>query len=285
MKPFKGSSSDHKFSYVILGLQESGPHLPLPLTSTLPSSWKVLLTFFHLTCTHLLRLFSKLLSSNAFMALSRMSKISHPSRNLRVLCHLVGLTLCGPMNCSLPGSSIHGISQAITLEWVAISFPRGYPQTRDKPAFLRSSTLAGRFFNTSATWEATLPITNLPAAAAKLLQSCPTLCDPRDGSPPGSPVPGILQARTLESVAISFSNAWKWKVKGKSLSHVRLVASPWTAAHQAPLSMRFSRQEYWSGVPLPSPNLPTQTHIAVPIFSLWAPLGQGLQLNIYIPSS
>ena len=90
-------------------------------------------------------------------------------------------------------------------------------------------------------------------AAAKSLQSCPTLCDPIDGSPPGSPVPGILQARTLEWVAISFSNAWKWKVKVKSLSLVRLLATPWTAAYQAPPSMGFSRQEYWSGVPLPSP--------------------------------
>ena len=91
--------------------------------------------------------------------------------------------------------------------------------------------------------------------AAKSLQSCPTLCDPRDGSPPGSPVPGILKARTLEWVAISFSNAWKWKVKVKSLSRVRLLATPWTAAYQAPLSMGFSRQEYWSEVPLPSPQL------------------------------
>ena len=91
-------------------------------------------------------------------------------------------------------------------------------------------------------------------AAAKSLQSCPTLCDPIDGSPPGAPVPGILQARTLEWVAISFSNAWKWEVKVKSLSHVRLLATPWTAAHQAPPSMGFSRQEYWSGVPLPSPS-------------------------------
>ena len=81
------------------------------------------------------------------------------------------------------------------------------------------------------------------------------LCNPIDGSPPGSPVSGILQARTLEWVAISFSNAWKWKVKVKSLSHVRLFATPWTAAHQAPLSMGFSRQEYWSGLPLPSPPI------------------------------
>ena len=92
------------------------------------------------------------------------------------------------------------------------------------------------------------------AAAAKPLQSCPTLCDPLDGSPPGSAVPGILQARTLEWVAISFSNARKWKVKVKLLSHVRLLATPWTAAYQAPLSMGFSRQECWSGVPLPSPD-------------------------------
>ena len=90
------------------------------------------------------------------------------------------------------------------------------------------------------------------AAAAKSLQSCPTLCDPRDGSPQGPPIPGILQARTLERVAISFSNAWKWKVKVKSLSHVRLFETPWTAAYQPPPSMGFSRQEYWSGVPLPS---------------------------------
>jgi len=89
-------------------------------------------------------------------------------------------------------------------------------------------------------------------AAAKLLQSCPTLCDSIDGSPPGSPVPGILQARTLEWIAISFSNAWKWKVKVKSVSRVRLLATPWTAAYQAPPSMGFSRQEYWSGVPLSS---------------------------------
>ena len=92
-------------------------------------------------------------------------------------------------------------------------------------------------------------------AAAKLLQSCPTLCDPIDGSPPGSPVPGIHQARTLEWVAISFSNAWKWRVKVKSLSCVRLLATPWTAAYQAPPSMGFSRQEYWSGVPLPSSTM------------------------------
>ena len=96
----------------------------------------------------------------------------------------------------------------------------------------------------------------LAAAAAKSLQSCPTLCNPIDSRPPGSPVPGILQARTLEWVAIAFSNAWKWKVKGKSLSHVQLLATPRTAAHQAPPSMGFSRQEHWSGVPSPSAHGP-----------------------------
>ena len=101
---------------------------------------------------------------------------------------------------------------------------------------------------------------NTDAAAAKLLQSCPTLCDPIDGSPPGSPVPEILQARTLERVAISFSNAWKWKVKVKSLSRVQPSATPWTAAHQAPPSMGFSRQEYWSGLPLPSPWTQMSNH-------------------------
>ena len=92
-------------------------------------------------------------------------------------------------------------------------------------------------------------------AAAKSLQSCPTLCDLIDSSPPGSPIPGIFQARTLEWVAIFFSSAWKWKVKVKSLSRVQLLATPWTVAHQAPPSMGFSRQEYWSGVSLPSPVL------------------------------
>ena len=97
------------------------------------------------------------------------------------------------------------------------------------------------------------------AAAAKLLQSCSTLCDPIDGSPPGSPIPGTLQARTLDWVAISFSNAGKWKVKMKSPSHVWLLATPWTAAHQAPPSMGFPMHKCWSGLPFPSPgDLPAQ---------------------------
>ena len=110
--------------------------------------------------------------------------------------------------------------------------------------------------------------------AAKSLQSCPTLCDPIDSSPSGFTIPGILQARTLEWVAISFSNAWKWKVKVRLLSRVWLLATRWTAGYQAPLSMGFSRQEYWSGVPLPTPmtnlgsilknrdiTLPTKVHL------------------------
>ena len=103
------------------------------------------------------------------------------------------------------------------------------------------------FYNTYQAFKKVL------AAAAESLQLCPTLCDPIDSSSPSSPVPGILQARALEWVAISFSNAWQWKVKVKPFSRVRLLVTPWTTAHQAPPSMGSSRQEYWSGVPLPSP--------------------------------
>ena len=103
------------------------------------------------------------------------------------------------------------------------------------------------------------------AAAAKSLQSCPTLCDPTNSSPPGSPIPRILQPRTLEWVAISFSNAWKWKVKVKSLSRVQLLATPLTATYQAPPSMGFSRQEYWSGVPSPSLESTIAIHIFFPV--------------------
>ena len=125
-----------------------------------------------------------------------------------------------------------------------------YLSTRGK-----MSKLWYRIHNMKFYWTITDIVCNMDEFhryAAKSLQSCPTLCDPRDGSPPGSPVPGILQARTLECVAISFSSAWKWKVKVKLLSHVWPSATPWTAAYQAPPSMGFSRQEYWSGLPLPS---------------------------------
>ena len=121
---------------------------------------------------------------------------------------------------------------------------------------------------------------------AKSLQSCPTLCDPIDGSPPGSSVPGILQARTLEWVAISVSNAWKWKVKVKSLSRVRPSVIPWTAAFQDPLTMGFSRQEYWSGVSLPSPKSPIENN-KLNLLWLRQPLSLGRMThsveNIYSP--
>ena len=127
--------------------------------------------------------------------------------------------------------------------------------------FHSSFTVIKRLFSSSSlsairvVSSAVSEVTAAAAAAAKSLQSCPTLCDPIDGSQPGSSVPGTLQARTLEWVAISFSNAWKWKVKVKSLGRVRLFTTSWTAAHQAPPPMGFSRQEYWSGVPLPSPEV------------------------------
>ena len=92
----------------------------------------------------------------------------------------------------------------------------------------------------------------IKVSATKLLQSPLTLYNPIDGSPPGSPIPGILQARILEWVSISFSSAWPWKVKVKLLSHVRLVVNSWAAAYQAPPSIGFFRQEYWSGLPFAS---------------------------------
>ena len=132
---------------------------------------------------------------------------------------------------SLPGSC-SGLLFILSLLWSSISPPH---------TFLMHIILCLAFFV-------------YLAAVAKSSQSCPTLCNPIDGSPPGSSIPGILQARTLEWVAISFFSAWKWKVKVKSLSRVRLLATPRTVAHQAPPSMGFSRQEDWSGVPLPSPT-------------------------------
>ena len=154
------------------------------------------------------------------------------------------------MDCSPPGSSVHEISRQEYWSGLPFPSPRDFPDPGIEP---RSPALQTDYLPSEPQGKPK----SLPAAAAKSLQSCPTLCDPKDGSPPGSPVPGILQARTLEWVAISFSSAWKWKVKVKSLSSVRLLATPWTAAYQAPLSMGFSRQEYWSGVPLPSPQIPS----------------------------
>ena len=135
------------------------------------------------------------------------------------MCHLLSCVwLC-------PGSSVQGISQARIMKWIAFPFSRGSSGPRDQTHVSWVSCIAGRFINIWATRKA-----HISAAAAKSLQSCPTLWDPIDGSPPGSPIPGILQARTLEWVAISFSNAGKWKVKMKLLSCVRLLETPWTAA-------------------------------------------------------
>ena len=111
------------------------------------------------------------------------------------------------------------------------------------------------------------------AAAAKSLQTCPTLCDPIDSSPPGPAIPGILQARTLEWVAISSSNAWKWKVKVKSLSRVWLLAIPWTAPHQAPPSMGFSRQEETLK------NLPAMWETQVKSLGWKDPLEKGMAIH------
>ena len=159
------------------------------------------------------------------------------------------------------------IFQVRTLEWVTISISNAWKWKVKVKSFSCVWLLATPWteaYQVRRSWDFPGKSTGvgchclLPslhaAAAAKSLQSCPTLCDSIDSSPPGSPIPGILQARTLKWVAISFSNAWKWKVKVKSFSCVWLCETPWTAAYQAPLPMGFSRQEYWSGVPLPSPT-------------------------------
>ena len=113
------------------------------------------------------------------------------------------------------------------------------------------------------------------SAAAKSLQSCPTVCDPIDSSPSGSPIPGILQAGILKWVAISFSNAWKWK----SLSRVWLLATPSTAAYQVPPPMGFSRQEYWSGLPLPSP-IQSSRCLQISLLNSWHRLSHFLLITL-----
>ena len=154
----------------------------------------------------------------------------------RLLCILCG-TVLGDTHRLNPGKGVRvkilGLS-GIMVKWLITSFGNWWTVQGSQ----RGDAVVGEAF----------------AAAAKSLQSCPTLCVPIDGSPPGSAVPVIRQTRTLEWVAISFSNAWKWKGKVKSLSDVRLFATPWTAAYQAPPSVGFSRQEFWSGLPLPSPG-------------------------------
>ena len=139
---------------------------------------------------------------------------------------------------------VPGILQARTLEWIAISFSNAWKWKGSRSVVSNSSLphrlqptrllhpwefpgkstgvgchhlLRDFFLFSSISREVIFPLYKCPAAAAKSLQSCPTLCDPVDGNPPGSPIPGILQARTPDWVAISFSDAWKWKVKVKSL--------------------------------------------------------------------
>ena len=140
------------------------------------------------------------------------------------------------MKCWNPDDNVG----AYTADWVGVS-----PQSRNLVAWILMCISRKQEFE----W---MQDRKFELRTVKSLQSCLTLCDPIDGSPPGSPIPGILQARILEWVAISFSNAWKWKVKVKSHSHVWLLATPWTTAYQAPPSMGPSKQEYWSGLPLPS---------------------------------
>ena len=147
-----------------------------------------------------------------------------------------------PKDCRPPCSSVHQVLQARIQKWVVISFSRIFPTQGLNSCLLHRKQILYPWATAAAA----------AAAAAKSLQSCPTLCDPIDDSPLGCSVPGILQARILEWVAISFFNAWKWQVKVKSLSRARLLATPWTAAYQASLSMGVSRREYWSGSPLPS---------------------------------
>ena len=158
------------------------------------------------------------------------------------------------MVCGSPGSFVHGIlTRPEYWRGLPFSTPGDLPDAGIKPRY--PALWADSLPSEPPVWSHYIVLST--AATAKSLQLCPTQCDPIDGSPPGSPVPGILQARTLEWVAISFSNTWKRKMKVKSLSHVRPSATPWTAAYQAPPSMGFSRQEYWSGVPLPSAVLST----------------------------
>ena len=151
------------------------------------------------------------------------------------------------MHCSWSGSSVHGNSPSKNTGVGCHFFFQGIFPTQGSNLHLL------RLLHLQA---GSLPVLLLLLSRFSRVWLC---ADPIDGSPPGSPIPGILQARTLEWVAISFSKAWKWKVKVKSLSRVQLFATPWTAAYQAPLPMEFARQVYWSGVPLPSPLAPPKS--------------------------
>ena len=130
------------------------------------------------------------------------------------------LTLCEPMDCSPPGSSVHGILQATILEWIAISFSRGSSPLRD---WTWVSLVAGRFFT-------------LPSGKSNIRM-----------------LSTVNQGRSVYRLPSSFSSFKNTKVKVKLLSHVQIFVIPWTVVYQAPLSMGFSRQEHWSGLPFPSP--------------------------------
>ena len=176
-------------------------------------------------------------------------------------------TLFNPMGCRTPGFPVHHQLPELAqtyVHWVGDTIQPSHPLSSPSPLAFSHSQHQGLFKWVSSSLQVAkvlesqlqyqyfqwifrtdfLQMWIAAAAAAKLLQSCPTLCNPTDRSPPGFSIPGILQARTLEWVAISFFSAWKWKVKGKSLSHVWLLVAPWTAAYQAPPSMGFSRQGY-----------------------------------------
>ena len=135
----------------------------------------------------------------------------------------LGLTLCDPMDCSPPGSAVHGDSPGKNTEVDCHALLQGiFPTQGLNPGLPHCRCILYLLSHQGST-----DPTPAAAAAAKSLQSsCPTLCDPIDGSLPGSPVPGILQARTPEWVAISFSNAWKWKVKVKSLKSCPTLSDP-----------------------------------------------------------
>ena len=184
----------------------------------------------------------------------KMATIKHSKKRKTMswilLCQWVCMvSLVWPNDCKEPARLLYSWNFPSKNTKVGCHFlSRASSWCRDWTLFFCISCVAGGFLYCWTIGEANM------LCYAKSLQLCPTLCNPIDGSPPCSAIPGILQARTLEWVAISFSNAWKWKVKVKSLSRVWLLGTPRTAAYQAPLSMGFSRQAYWSWLPLPSPG-------------------------------
>ena len=204
------------------GGEGSGPSSRVPVQDMAAPASVFLCLFLSHTHMHMHVLKSTVLSSGCGVTASRPHCVCVCACSVPQLY----LTLCDPMDLSPSGSSIHGISQARILDWVAVSSSRGSSQLRDQTCI----SCIDRWILSPLSQQGS-PDKDTAAAAAKSLQSCPILCDPTDSSPPGSPVSGILQARTLEWVAISFSNTWKWKVKVKSLSCVLLLVTPWTAVY------------------------------------------------------